>query len=64
MNTNRLKQIFDTYRNGVVQISGGAKGDGQYQVRTQKNAQKIAVYDMGFARTQFPAYMNRIYGRQ
>ena len=60
VNTNRLKQIFDTYRNGVVQ--NGAK-DGQYQVRTQKNAQKISVYDMGMARTQFPAYMNRIYGR-
>lgn len=61
VNTNRLKQIFDTYRNGVEQ--NGAKA-GHYQVRTQKNAQKIAVYDMGMARTQFPAYMNRIYGRQ
>ena len=47
VNTNRLKQIFDTYRNGVGQ-NGAEAG---YQVRTQKNAQKIAVYDMGMART-------------
>ena len=31
VNTNRLKQIFDTYRNGVEQ--NGAKA-GHYQVRT------------------------------
>jgi len=49
VNTNRLKQMFDTYN--------------KHGIAAQTN-KKIAVQDMERARTQFPSYMNRVYGRK
>ena len=48
VNTNRLQQIFDIYPKGPNE---------------KRSLNNIAVRDMERAQTQFPAYMNRVYGR-
>lgn len=58
VNTNRLHQIFDTFRNGMTNTNN------KKPEPWKPEPSKIAVNDHERAHVQFPAYMSRIKGRK